>query len=201
MTAALYVDHRGVYATLPGVEPWGLPERDARDYAGPWPVVAHPPCGAWGRYSRATPASRARGPLRGDDGGCFAAAIVAVERWGGVVEHPADTAAWAAHGLRAPDRAGGWTQTRRGWACHVEQGHYGHAARKPTWLYVVTADGGPPPPLTWGESSPQPKAGSVARCRGVLESLSRRQRAATPPAFAALLVALATAGVDGAPAG
>ena len=40
--AALYVQPGGVYYGLPDVEPWGLPERDAREYAGPWPVVA--PC-------------------------------------------------------------------------------------------------------------------------------------------------------------
>jgi hypothetical protein len=48
MIAALYVAQNGCYYGLPGVEPWGLPDRDAREYAGPWPVVAHPPCARWG---------------------------------------------------------------------------------------------------------------------------------------------------------
>lgn len=48
--AAIYVMPRGPYYGLPDVIPYGLPERDARKYAGPWPVVAHPPCGRWGRY-------------------------------------------------------------------------------------------------------------------------------------------------------
>ena len=65
MIAALYVDTaRGPYARMRGVECWGYatrdgrqldalaPTRDARDYAGPWPVVAHPPCGPWGRFRR-----------------------------------------------------------------------------------------------------------------------------------------------------
>jgi hypothetical protein len=39
MVAALYVDPQGVYSGLPDVDVWGE-ERDARTYAGPWPVVA-----------------------------------------------------------------------------------------------------------------------------------------------------------------
>ena len=187
MIAALFVQLRGIYTGRPDVDPW--PEsRDARTYAGPWSVVAHPPCGPWGRYSRPTPNSRARGPLRGDDGGTFAAALAAVERWGGVLEHPRDSGAWSAFGLPVPTDAG-WRRSlfSGGFVCLVDQGHYGHAARKPTWLYYVGDS--PPPDLTWGPSSPAP-IGSGAR-RGNLESMSKVQRAATPPAFADLLISLA----------
>jgi hypothetical protein len=41
--AALYVETGGCYFGLPDVDPWDQ-ARDARLYAGPWPVVAHPPC-------------------------------------------------------------------------------------------------------------------------------------------------------------
>ena len=34
-----------------------------------------------------------------------------------------------------------------GWTCCVEQGHYGHMARKPTWLYAHSVD---LPELRWG---------------------------------------------------
>lgn len=45
--AALFVQPDGCYTGLPDVDAW--PEhRDARRYAGPWPVVAHPPCQLWG---------------------------------------------------------------------------------------------------------------------------------------------------------
>jgi hypothetical protein len=47
--AALYVATGGCYYGLEGVDPWDA-ARDARLYAGPWPVVAHPPCERWGRY-------------------------------------------------------------------------------------------------------------------------------------------------------
>jgi hypothetical protein len=59
--AALYVERSGVYWNLPDVDPWDE-DRDARKYAGPYPVVAHPPCERWGRYA---------GEDVGNDGGCF----------------------------------------------------------------------------------------------------------------------------------
>ena len=39
MVAALYVAKGGAYYGLPDVDPWDE-ARDARLYAGPWPVVA-----------------------------------------------------------------------------------------------------------------------------------------------------------------
>jgi len=33
-----------------------------------------------------------------------------------------------------------------GWTCYVEQGHYGHDSRKPTWLYAHSVD---LPELDW----------------------------------------------------
>ena len=188
MIAALFVQPRGIYTGREDVDPW--PEdRDARNYAGPWPVVAHPPCAAWGRYAKPTPASTARGPLFGDDGGCFASALESVRRFGGVLEHPADSGAWKRYGLRAPPAAGGWVESMfgPGWTCCVDQGHYGHAARKPTWLYFVGAVA--PPALIWGPSNPAP-IGSGAR-RGNLESMSKLARARTPDGFAEFLIGLA----------
>lgn len=51
MIAALYIDERGPYVGLPGVDAWGI-SRDARLYEGPWPVVAHPPCARWCRLAK-----------------------------------------------------------------------------------------------------------------------------------------------------
>lgn len=148
--AALYVQPGGVYYDLPGVDPWG-PPMDAREYAGPHPVVAHPPCKRWGRYWFGGPSAKVRRKL-GDDGGCFAAAIGAVRKWGGVLEHPEASHAWRAFGLMPPPRWGPWVAAGDflGWTCCVEQGHYGHRARKATWLYVVGARA--LPSLHWGRS-------------------------------------------------
>ncbi len=143
--AALFVDGRGVYAGLEGVDVWDE-ARDARLYAGPWPVVAHPPCNKWSPLAFINQ-SRLPGYRVGDDGGCFAAALEAVRRFGGVLEHPAGSLAWKRYGLPRPT-FGMWDQSLldSGWTCEVEQGAYGHRARKRTWLYYV---GPEPDDLIW----------------------------------------------------
>src|SRR5438270_12997283 len=107
MTAALFVEANGVYFGLPNVDPWDK-RRDARLYAGPYPVIAHPPCERWGRYWGGAPWQTER-KTKGDDGGCFAAALAAVRRWGGVIEHPEASHAWTAFGLTAAPRCSGVT--------------------------------------------------------------------------------------------
>lgn len=137
MIAALFVDPKGCYAGVPGVDPWGE-DRDARTYAGPYPVVCHSPCQRWGRFWHGSTRKPHQFKL-GDDKGCFAAALAAVRACGGVLEHPADSQAWAAYGMIKPKRHQGWTlpDSHGGRSCYVEQGHYGHMSRKPTWLYAV----------------------------------------------------------------
>lgn len=180
--AALYVQERGCYIGVPGVDPW--PEsRDARLYAGPHPVVAHPPCERWGRFWFGGPQWLKDGHPRkilGDDGGCFAAALAAVRQWGGVIEHPADSHAWRVHGLLDPPRSGGWVPAGDflGWTCCVSQGQYGHKGDKATWLYAV---GCTLPDLRWGHSGK----------RVLVQAMSRKQRAATPIEFRDLLLSMA----------
>ncbi|HKV07928.1 MAG TPA: hypothetical protein VJ725_07325 [Thermoanaerobaculia bacterium] len=202
MIAALYVLPDGPYAGREDVDLW--PEdRDARLYAGPWPVVAHPPCERWGRYWNGGPSSRVRKEL-GADGGCFEAALQAVRTWGGVLEHPEGSHAWRRHGLVLPPRRGGWiaADILGGWTCCVEQGHYGHAARKATWLYAWGIPGTTLPELAWGPfDSPSAScdggkakflaSGRRASRTGIVQCLSKRKRTLTPPGFADLLLGIA----------
>src|SRR6478752_1288817 len=97
--AALFVEARGAYGQLPDVELWDE-ARDARLYAGPHPVVAHPPCARWSRLAGFTEARF--GLKRGEDGGCFKAALASVREWGGVLEHPAYSKAWDEFDLPEP---------------------------------------------------------------------------------------------------
>lgn len=153
MIAALYVRTNGCYFGLPGIDPWDE-KRDARKYTGPYPVIAHPPCKRWGKMYFGQPLAISMGAPRkklGDDGGCFEAALNAVRLYGGVLEHPEGSHAWEHFGLIEPPRKGGWIVADHinGFTCCVEQGRYGHYARKPTWLY---ARGLKLSELFWGES-------------------------------------------------
>lgn len=144
--AVLFADPKGVYANVPGVDLWDE-TRDARLYEGTNPVVAHPPCARWSRLAGFTEARF--GYKRGEDGGCFAAALGAVREWGGVLEHPAYSSAFAHYGLPIPTWKYGWTSSLddEGWSCYVEQGRYGLPVKKATWLYAVDVD---LPELRWG---------------------------------------------------
>jgi len=201
--AALYVEAGGAYFGVPGVDPWDE-ARDARGYPGPYPVVAHPPCQRWGRFWHGSTRKPHQFKL-GDDGGCFAAALAAVRAHGGVIEHPCDSHAWAAFNLNRPPREGGWIAAdfEGGWTCCVYQGHYGHLAGKPTWLYVFGATRDQLPELRWGKV--EQRLHPVALARHGYEKARRigmmamvggkdktRIRNATPPQFQKMLLDLAS---------
>ncbi len=181
---ALYVDPRGPYPGL--VAEWYDEARDARTYAGDRPVVAHPPCGPWGRLRHLC--------RRPEDREYFPHALGVVRRCGGVVEHPAYSTAWQAYALprpgEVPDAFGGWT-------LEVCQCDFGHVARKRMWLYVCGTRWTPvlPPPrepthwVTGGRGrtgtrnhTPVPAGIKIA---------SAQQRHRTPRAFAEWLIEVA----------
>ena len=200
--AALFVLKDGPYSGLENIEVWDE-KRDARKYTGPWPVIAHPPCERWGRYWSGGPSAKVRRKL-GDDNGCFKSALASVRKFGGILEHPEASHAWKKFGLIAPPRWGGWVAAGDfiGWTCCVEQGHYGHRARKATWLYCVGCE---LPSLKWG---PSPKGlridlgfhSAEERRRlvktGVCQRLSKKQRMETPALFRDLLISIVRYGDD-----
>lgn len=203
MIAAIYVETDGAYFGLDGVDPWDE-SRDARKYAGPHPVVAHPPCQRWGKLWAGQPLWIKRTGIRkvkGDDGGCFEHALNAVRTYGGVLEHPEQSHAWAHFNLNKPPRSGGWVPADMAglWTCCVEQGQYGHYARKPTWLLACKTD---LPELRWGHSPIKldpvvverigleraKRRGEVASSGGGTDSTARIH---TPPEFRDLLIGIA----------
>ena len=220
--AALFVDADGIYPRLLGRHQcyantgYGMRGNDdARLYAlgeggCGYPVVAHPPCNLWvnmaavnwRRYKRQLPAWYPGG----DDGGCFAAALAAVRKYGGVLEHPAGSHAWDHYGLLVPhsypDPKGlplsrsYWRAFLAGtgvayWVCEVWQHAYGHKARKRTWLLYCGAR--PPFELDWARNSVTVThcIGHDAKWRTNKIRLQGRAASATPEAFARELIRLA----------
>lgn len=189
MIAALYIDPRGPYPKLP-VDCWDE-ARDAGLYGGPGPVVAHPPCGPWGRLKHLSKANVKH---------CGPTAVAMVRAYGGVLEHPRDSALWVACGLplpgELPDAWGGVTVT-------INQSEWGHCARKPTWLYLVGVPGSalelaPFPgraPTHWvsGGRGREGKKRNTTPVPLGIKVCSAQQRRRTPPLFAEYLVRLARA--------
>lgn len=192
MVAALFVETDGCYFGLPDVDPWDA-KRDARTYPGPWSVVAHPPCSRWCRLAGLVEARW--GHKRGDDDGCFASALESVRKFGGVLEHPAYSDAWSAFCLPTPVRHGGWQRGLcGGWSCHIEQGRYGHPAKKATWLYAYGIN---PGSMKWGSVPSGTLAywvswcGNHVRKAGKRPRLSQKRAAATTVEFRDALLAIA----------
>ena len=195
MIAALFVQADGCYSGRTDIDAW--PEsRDARNYDGCFPVVAHPPCQLWGALA-AVNFSRYGGEHNrpGNDRGCFRFALDAVNRCGGVLEHPAKSRAWEAHCLTIP-RLSGWQRSGEGWVCEVWQSAYGHRARKATWLYYKGTR--LPHELRWERIPGTHQVGCQCR-QGIRKTepwrnkptLSKREANATPPDFQAELLRLA----------
>ena len=149
-----------------------------------------------------------RQKVLGDDGGCFASALASVRKWGGVLEHPEASHAFAAHGLRLPKWREAWRRAgdMRGWVCCVAQGNYGHRARKLTWLYAVPGSSLPGclPDCDWSIPTMQIRLEDGyhsreerARLRktGICQRLSHRQREATPLPFRDVLLSIARASI------
>ena len=173
--AALFVERGGAYFNLPGVDPWDE-SRDARLYGGPYPVVAHPPCARWSRLAKFCEVRH--GLKVGHDEGCFATALGAVRRFGGVIEHPAFSKAWKHFDLPIP--------VTKHEGC-------GHPVKKATWLYAYGVE---LPELRWGYT-PDGK-GTLAQNQDWRGGMDKWRDAtgykvanATPPEFRDVLIAMA----------
>ena len=190
MVAALYVDAKGCYSSIDGVDMWDI-TKDARLYDGPYPVVAHPPCQLWTRFAYVNYKRWGGEHNRpGNDEGCFEAALKVVRKWGGVLEHPAFSYAWSTFGLIKPE-FGKWKGSETEWVTEVWQSAYGHKARKRTWLLYHGYK--EPFSLRWEKVEASHQIGGHDQ-RGKVRNkptISGRAASATPPDFRDMLIALA----------
>ncbi len=181
--SVLFARRDSIYKSLV-LDVWDA-DRDARNYQGPNPVITHPPCRGWGCLrvmSKATPEEKALGPW----------AVEQVRHWGGVLEHPRGSTLWAAAGLPRP---GAGPDSFGGFSLSVEQFWWGHRAHKATWLYVcgVALADVPQMPLKfgWAPNVVTNIHGLRAGMPGYRREITKREREATPEAFALWLISLA----------
>lgn len=177
--AALYVDPRGPYPAL-GVDCWDE-VRDAKHYAGPHAVVAHPPCGPWGRLKFL---------CTKQDPTCGTRAVEQVRAFGGVLEHPQDSSLWKACGLPKPGEP---TDEWGGFTIEIRQVHWGHCCEKPTWLYLVRVPVAAARPAPFPDAVATHRVTNGSRGKTHLPRCTAFQARATPPLLAEWLVSLARA--------
>lgn len=177
--AVLFARQDSTYKALSGVDVYDI-DRDARTFQGGMPVVAHPPCRAWGRL-------RAFANPRPDEMNLARLAVALVREFGGVLEHPAGSTLWAAQMLPLP---GGARDQYGGWTFAAPQMWWGHKAEKATWFYIVgvaPADM-PPVPLVLGDATHVVQSRKRQDYR---PHITKAEREHTPPELAAWLVEVA----------
>ena len=164
--AALCISPRGPYPDLLDPDDLWDERRDAMTYSRDWAVVAHPPCGPWGRLSHMCHRQDARVGL---------ACVDHVRRCGGVLEHPAFSKLWDRCGMSKP---GEFPDAFGGITLSTTLAAFGAPVKKPTWIYVV------------GSSIMRTPARETKITRTV-ESLHSSDRQLTPIAMARYLIEIA----------
>ena len=184
--AVLFARADSIYKTMPECDVYDI-DRDARTWPGGCPVVAHPPCRAWGRLAHmANP--------RPDEKDLARFAVQQVREFGGVLEHPNASKLWGDQQLPMPgqgkDKHGGWTLA-------ITQHWFGHRAEKKTLLYIVGCEKWKVPaiPMRLGDASHVISTGSTNHIAfgepGWRPAVSHAEREHTPPELARWLVELA----------
>lgn len=126
MIAVLFARTDSRYKDFPGLFDVYDINRDARGYAADYPVIAHPPCRAWGMLAHmANP--------RPDEKDLAWFALDKVRKNGGVLEHPKGSRLWKEAGL--PEMGEGY-DSYGGFTLLIDQFDFGHVAHKMTKLYM-----------------------------------------------------------------
>ena len=185
--AVLFARSDSHYKLLPGCDVWDI-DRDARNWPGGSPVIAHPPCRAWGRL-------RHFAKPRDDEKALALWAVDQVRANGGLLEHPKASTLWPTAGLpmpgQVPDAWGGWT-------LGISQHWWGHRAEKMTLLYIVGCAPGDVPDVpmtliyaTHVIAQDRRRADGTRDAHGRRPEVTKPEREHTPPELAAWLVELA----------
>lgn len=128
IVSVLFARADSIYKTIPGCDVWDA-DRDAMKWKGGTPIVAHPPCRAWGKLSwNAKP--------RDGEKEYALWSVRQIRCYGGVLEHPEGSGVWLAAMLPQV----GKRDSYGGWTLPIRQFDFGHKAEKKTWLYICGCD-------------------------------------------------------------
>ncbi len=178
MISILFARRDSIYKTLPDCDVWNI-DRNALNWPGGCPIIAHPPCRAWGRL-------RHFAKPRDGERELAIWSVNQVQKWGGVLEHPFASLLWPTMGLPTKgyrDIFGGYTLT-------VSQWWFGHRADKPTLLYIVGCSDTNLPAIPFKLGIPS----HVVQSRKRLDHrphITKAEREHTPLEMAKFLVAIA----------
>lgn len=177
MITVLFARKDSIYKSM-GLDVWDI-DRNAMNFDGSNPVIAHPPCRMWGKLSYFAK------PRLGEEKTAFHA-IDRVRQNGGILEHPAYSKLWKVAGLPRPgsgcDEFGGYT-------IDIDQSWFGHKARKRTWLYIVGVKESELPVITISFDAIQfCISTSKGRARGRLKEVTHAEREHTPEKLAKWLI-------------
>lgn len=189
MVAVLFARRDSIYKSFNDLDVFDF-ERNALNFTGGAPVIAHPPCRAWGELSHLAK------PRQGEKELAFFA-VDAVRKNGGVLEHPKKSKLWVEIGINAP----GQKDAAGGWVLPISQHWFGHRAEKKTYLYIVGIEPGQLPimPMVLGGSThvitqPGRKANGIRLKKGDKgwrPEVTKAEREHTPKELAAWLVDVA----------
>lgn len=128
MIAVLFARSDSAYKDYPEFDVYDI-QRDARAYCKSYPVLAHPPCRAWGQLSHMA------NPREGEKQLAYLS-LAQVRLNGGILEHPASSRLWKEANLPV----GMFTDEFGGFTIEIDQWDFGHVAHKATKLYICGID-------------------------------------------------------------
>lgn len=135
-TTVLFARPDSNYFEIENIDVWDE-RRDARNWRGGTPVIAHPPCRAWGVLKHlAKPKPHEKDLAR--------FALDMVRKNGGVLEHPHGSLLWKENMIPAADMFG---DEYGGYTIEIDQYDFGHVAHKPTKIYICGLEHEELPPL------------------------------------------------------
>lgn len=183
IAAVLFARSDSIYKTIEGLDVYDI-ERDARSYSGNLPIIAHPPCRAWGRL-------RGLAKPRFDEMDLARFATLYIRKNGGVLEHPESSMLWKEQNMPIPKKcAPGSMDEFGGWTLPIQQFSFGHRARKNTWLYIVGVSPRSIPDLPLVLGNANFVVSSSKRGGKKMPEISRDEREHTPVDLANWLVEL-----------